>query len=148
MDVSKLIERLRSGMHDPLDHEAADALSALQAENERLKERIGPRGLEVVEIDGAGHYVNFIVLDEIKRLRAKLTARSLERDDLSRQLAEARETITKQGRVIAAIRDEDAERQLAEARDIIERALYVTGSPSAERARAFLQKHTPESTHD
>lgn len=39
------------------------------AEIERLRERLGPRGLEVVEIDGAGHYVNGAVKTEIERLR-------------------------------------------------------------------------------
>lgn len=42
------------------------------AENERLRERLGPRGLEVVEINGAGHYVNKKVKAEIERLRAEL----------------------------------------------------------------------------
>lgn len=35
----------------------------------RLRERLGPRGLEVVVIDGAGHYVNEKVKAEIERLR-------------------------------------------------------------------------------
>ncbi|MGY4621994.1 hypothetical protein ACVWZ4_007221 [Bradyrhizobium sp. USDA 4472] len=35
----------------------------------RLRERLGPRGLEVVDIDGAGHYVNAKVKTEIERLR-------------------------------------------------------------------------------
>lgn len=38
-------------------------------EIERLRERLGPRGLEVIEIDGAGHYVNEKVKAEIERLR-------------------------------------------------------------------------------
>lgn len=40
------------------------------AEIKRLRERLGPRGLEVVFIDGAGHYVNEKVKAEIERLRA------------------------------------------------------------------------------
>lgn len=35
----------------------------------RLRERLGPRGLEVVMIDGIGHYVNAKVKAEIERLR-------------------------------------------------------------------------------
>ena len=42
--------------------EAADEI-------ERLRERLGPRGLEVVQIDGAGHYVNVKVKTEIERLQ-------------------------------------------------------------------------------
>lgn len=38
-------------------------------EIERLRERLGPRGLEVVGIDGIGHYVNEKVKAEIERLR-------------------------------------------------------------------------------
>lgn len=35
-----------------------------------LRERLGPRGLEVIEIDGRGHYVNEAVKAEIVKLRA------------------------------------------------------------------------------
>lgn len=41
----------------------------LLEENRRLRERLGPRGLEVVMIDGAGHYVNEKVKAEIEALR-------------------------------------------------------------------------------
>lgn len=41
-------------------------------EIERLRDRLGPRGLEVVEIDGVGHYVNKKVKAEIERLREEL----------------------------------------------------------------------------
>jgi hypothetical protein len=34
-----------------------------------LRERLGPRGLEVIEIDGANHYVNEKIKAEIERLR-------------------------------------------------------------------------------
>lgn len=34
-----------------------------------LRERLGPRGLEVVMINGGGHYVNEAVKAEIERLR-------------------------------------------------------------------------------
>lgn len=39
------------------------------AENQRLRDRLGPRGLEVVFINGSGHYVNEDVKAEIDRLR-------------------------------------------------------------------------------
>lgn len=39
------------------------------AENQRLRDRLGPRGLEVVFIDGNGHYLNEAVKVEIERLR-------------------------------------------------------------------------------
>jgi len=42
----------------------------LREKNERLLERLGPRGLEVIMISGAGHYVNEKVKAEIERLRA------------------------------------------------------------------------------
>ena len=44
---------------------------AVTDEIERLRERLGPRGLEVVMIDGAGHYVNEKVKAEIERLRTE-----------------------------------------------------------------------------
>ncbi len=37
-----------------------------------LRERLGPQGLEVVMIDGRGHYVNEVVKREIDRLRADI----------------------------------------------------------------------------
>lgn len=40
-----------------------------QEELRMLRERLGPRGLEVVGIDGIGHYVNEKVKAEIERLR-------------------------------------------------------------------------------
>ena len=46
--------------------EAADEIG-------RLRERLGPRGLEIVEINGAGHYVNEKVKAEIERLRKALS---------------------------------------------------------------------------
>ena len=51
--------------------EAGDPAQAApeRGELEMLRERLGPRGLEVVEIDGAGHYVNEKVKAEIERLR-------------------------------------------------------------------------------
>lgn len=47
---------------------------APQADNDELRmlrERLGPRGLEVIEIDGRGHYVNEVVKTEIVKLRAE-----------------------------------------------------------------------------
>jgi hypothetical protein len=44
---------------------------ALLSEVRMLRERLGPRGLEVVVIDGAGHYVNKKVKAEIERLRKR-----------------------------------------------------------------------------
>jgi hypothetical protein len=41
-------------------------------EIERLRQRLGPRGLEVVIIDGYGHYTNAAVKAEIERLRGVL----------------------------------------------------------------------------
>lgn len=49
-----------------------DRVRDLLAENTKLRERLGPLGLEVVEIDGAGHYVNAKVKTEIETLRSKL----------------------------------------------------------------------------
>ena len=45
----------------------------LLKENEMLRERLGPRGLEVVVIGDAGHYVNKAVKDEIESLRLQLS---------------------------------------------------------------------------
>ena len=41
-----------------------------EAELARLRKRVGPRGLEVVMIDGVGHYVSEAVAKELARLRA------------------------------------------------------------------------------
>ena len=49
-------------------------LAAAKAEVAKLRERLGPRGLVVVEIGEAGHYVAQKVADEIERLRADLAA--------------------------------------------------------------------------
>lgn len=63
MTKDDLLERLRNPLNGTeLRTEAADEI-------ERLRQRLGPRGLEVVEIDGAGHYVNAKVKAEIERLR-------------------------------------------------------------------------------
>ena len=52
--------------------ECARQLLEAGAEIKRLRERLGPLGLEVVLINGAGHYVNKKVKAEIERLRAAL----------------------------------------------------------------------------
>jgi hypothetical protein len=44
----------------------------LEAENERLKQRLGPLGLVVITINGTGHYVNEAVAAEIDRLWARI----------------------------------------------------------------------------
>lgn len=58
------------GIEPQLDIEIQAAIEATGTEIGRLRERLGPRGLEVVMIDGAGHYVNEKVKAEIERLRA------------------------------------------------------------------------------
>jgi hypothetical protein len=120
MDVSKLIERLRSGMHDPLDHEAADALTA-------ERERADKAEAEAYEA--------------IKRfLKAEA-----ERDDLTRKLAEAEAWWGSPGhertRMLAA---------LAEAVEVVKGLLKLQLIddddadedlfPEWQRARAFIQK--------
>ncbi len=47
----------------PLRKEATDEI-------ERLRERLGPLGLEIVMVDGAGHYVNTKVKSKIEQLHA------------------------------------------------------------------------------
>jgi uncharacterized protein YoxC len=44
----------------------------LLADNEKLRERLGPHGLEVVMIGDSGHYVNQAVRAEIESLRRQL----------------------------------------------------------------------------
>ncbi len=68
------IERRQADQQDAahLAAENFERAKRAEAENERLRERLGPRGLEVVEINGAGHYVNERVKAEIDRLRAAL----------------------------------------------------------------------------
>ena len=64
----------RKAEHIVLKRERAVELLALfadmQNEIDMLRKRLGPRGLQVIEIDGAGHYVNAKVRGEIERLRA------------------------------------------------------------------------------
>jgi hypothetical protein len=45
----------------------------LLADNKKLRERLGPRGLEVVLIGDIGHYVNKAVKAEIESLRLHLS---------------------------------------------------------------------------
>lgn len=45
----------------------------LLADNAKLRERLGPRGLEVVMIGDAGHYVSELVKAEIESLRVQLS---------------------------------------------------------------------------
>ena len=44
----------------------------LKAENTRLTERLGPRGLEVVMVGDTGHYVNVKIKARIEQLEAAL----------------------------------------------------------------------------
>jgi hypothetical protein len=71
--VTDIIERLWA-WYTPNEVITGDVQLYIDAakEIERLRERLGPRGLEVVEINGAGHYVNEKVKDEIERLRKTL----------------------------------------------------------------------------
>lgn len=48
------------------------ALILASDEERRLRERLGPRGLEVVTINGNAHYVNEAVKAEIERMRGVL----------------------------------------------------------------------------
>lgn len=47
-------------------------LADLQAELERVRERVGQRGLEVVMIGKVGHYVSTAVKEELERVRGEL----------------------------------------------------------------------------
>ncbi len=46
-------------------------LAEAKQEIDRLRERLGPMGLVVVEINGSGHYVSEIVADHIALLKAE-----------------------------------------------------------------------------
>lgn len=59
---------------------AADLITHQAAEIERLRERIGPRGLEVVMIDGTGHYVSEAVAKELTRQAAEIEAPDFDPD--------------------------------------------------------------------
>jgi phosphopantetheine adenylyltransferase len=73
--MPEIVERLRA-WHTPGETITGDVQLYLDAadEIERLRERLGPRGLEVVMIDGAGHYVNEKVKAEVERLRERCEA--------------------------------------------------------------------------
>jgi len=64
--------------------ECARQLLEAGAEIKRLRERLGPLGLEVVMINGAGHYVNKKVKAEIERLRAVIAEHEALFDKLPR----------------------------------------------------------------
>lgn len=71
--MADLVDRLRNFCVWNARHSHYDPVPVCQEAAEeirRLRERLGPRGLEVVEIDGAGHYVNEKVKAEIARLRS------------------------------------------------------------------------------
>jgi hypothetical protein len=67
-------------------NQAADMLAAKDAEIERLCERLGPRGLVVVNIGPAGHYVSEAVAAHIERLTRELSDAKLlaQNDELRR----------------------------------------------------------------
>jgi hypothetical protein len=71
--MKDIVEQLRApdGNRRLLD-EAADRIEKLEAENNRLLERLGPRGLEVVFIGDTGHYVNVKIKAHIEKLEAAL----------------------------------------------------------------------------
>jgi len=75
VDVAAIIKAAQDYLRDgygaqPKDKAMADQLGNVLRKYEALEERLGPRGLEVVMIDGAGHYVNEKIKAEIERLRA------------------------------------------------------------------------------
>jgi hypothetical protein len=65
------IERLKSSLQLFVDRlKAQEAITdKFAAEAARLRNRVGDRGLEVVMIDGVGHYVSEVVRGEIERLK-------------------------------------------------------------------------------
>ena len=79
MEAADLIQRLaaeNARLHKEVGtkHDEANRyvneLVDVKAELARLRKRVGPRGLEVVMIDGVGHYVSEAVAKELARLRA------------------------------------------------------------------------------
>lgn len=56
-----------------------------------LRERLGPRGLQVVMIKGSGHYVNEAVKDEIERLRAQVKIARNQRNEYQKRAQRARQ---------------------------------------------------------
>lgn len=70
--MADLVDRLRNfcvwnARHS--HYEPAPVCQEAAEEIRRLRERLGPRGIEVVMIDDTGHYVNEKVKAEIERLR-------------------------------------------------------------------------------
>lgn len=82
-----------------------DKFLNLETENRMLRERLGPRGLEVVMIDGRGHYVNEAVKAEIERLRADIPADVVvlrsDRENLAKRVAELVNAIREAGDLLA-----------------------------------------------
>ena len=77
----------------------ATALRAKDEEIARLTERLGPRGLEVVMIDGSGHYVSEKVAATIRRLEETLVLSERQTTEQARvkELREALERIRTYG---------------------------------------------------
>lgn len=103
----------------------------LLEENRRLRERLGPRGLEVVEIDGVGHYVNEKVRAEIERLRHTL--------QMASRLADAIDdmAVNPKGGKMASIAYNNCARLI---RDKIVRNMPTEFGQEAERLRDLLRR--------
>lgn len=73
-----------------------EAHNDAESEINRLRERLGPRGLEVIIIDGAGHYVSQKVKAEFDRLRARMRRAADSSTDavVARDLREALSPLT------------------------------------------------------
>lgn len=103
----------------------------LMEENRRLRERLGPRGLEVVEIDGAGHYVNEKVKAEIEQLRSTI--------QMAARLADAIDecAINPKGGKMASIAYRQCSRWI---RDKVVRNTSTDSGQEIERLRDLLRR--------
>jgi hypothetical protein len=72
IEMLRAADKVRVTVHEAEIRRLAIECGQAKDEIKRLRERLGPVGLEVVEIDGAGHYVNEKVKAEIERLTAQL----------------------------------------------------------------------------
>ena len=90
MDIEKLIEQLKSAAGGPegikMCHAAATALSTLQAENERLKNKLSELAHFPFDEPGIGERTRLMA--ENAELRAELEQVKRERDKLERFLGE------------------------------------------------------------
>lgn len=78
VQIEKLVKKLRAD------------LDAANEEVEKLRERLGPHGLVVVDIDKTGHYVSEKVADEITRLRTDLAVANERCEMLTKEVVEWR----------------------------------------------------------